>query len=113
MTYHSNQSLKRLCTVIAFSSPSPAKYMFRLKPNSAARAIACALEQVDKLHNWDTGEGVKLQLHLGLGTGPVRGVDLGNHMRREYVVAGEFVEVTPDAIRMGQHPKKSRFETKK
>ena len=54
------------------------------------RAIACALEQIERLHNWDTGEGgVKLQLHLGLGTGPVRGVDLGNRMRREYVVAGE------------------------
>merc|ERR1719310_2105229 len=25
----------------------------------------------------------------------------------EYVVAGEFVEVTPDAIRMGKHPKES------
>jgi predicted membrane GTPase involved in stress response len=31
----------------------------------------------------------------------------------EYVVAGEFVEVTPDAIRMGKHPKESRFGPKK
>jgi GTP-binding protein len=31
----------------------------------------------------------------------------------EYVVAGEFVEVTPDAIRMGQHPKPDRFAKKK
>ena len=61
------------------------------------RAVACALEQVEKLHNWDTGEGVKLQLHLGLGTGPVRGVDLGNHMRREYVVAGEPLKQLSDA----------------
>ena len=61
------------------------------------RAIACALEQVDKLHNWDTGEGVKLQLHLGLGTGPVRGVDLGNHMRREFVVAGEPLKQLSEA----------------
>merc|ERR1719353_2757277 len=30
----------------------------------------------------------------------------------EYVVAGEFVEVTPDAIRMGMHPKESRFAKK-
>jgi len=30
----------------------------------------------------------------------------------EYVVAGEFVEVTPDAIRMGKHPKESRFAKK-
>merc|ERR1719230_238802 len=31
----------------------------------------------------------------------------------EYVVQGEFVEVTPDAIRMGKHPKESRFAKKK
>ena len=31
----------------------------------------------------------------------------------EYVVTGEFVEVTPDAIRMGKHPKESRFAKKK
>ena len=31
----------------------------------------------------------------------------------EYVVNGEFVEVTPDAIRMGKHPKESRFAKKK
>ena len=62
------------------------------------RAIACALEQIERLHNWDTGEGgVKLQLHLGLGTGPVRGVDLGNRMRREYVVAGEPLKQLSDA----------------
>jgi len=30
----------------------------------------------------------------------------------EYVVRGEFVEVTPDAIRMGKHPKESRFGKK-
>merc|ERR1719453_2030056 len=30
----------------------------------------------------------------------------------EYVVAGEFVEVTPDAIRMGKFPKESRFAKK-
>ena len=30
----------------------------------------------------------------------------------EYVVAGEFVEVTPVAIRMGKHPKESRFGKK-
>jgi len=30
----------------------------------------------------------------------------------EYVVAGEFVEVTPDAVRMGKHPKESRFGKK-
>jgi len=30
----------------------------------------------------------------------------------EYVEAGEFVEVTPDAIRMGKHPKVSRFAKK-
>merc|ERR1711918_155395 len=30
----------------------------------------------------------------------------------EYVVAGEFVEVTPDAIRMGLYPKASRFSKK-
>ena len=53
------------------------------------RATACALEQLEKLNHWDTGRGVKLELHLGLGAGLVRGVDLGNHMRREYVVAGE------------------------
>merc|ERR1719353_1387848 len=31
----------------------------------------------------------------------------------EYVVNGEFVEVTPDAIRMGKHPKEARFAKKK
>ena len=31
------------------------------------RAVACALEQVERLHGWDTGQGVKLELHLGLG----------------------------------------------
>ena len=30
----------------------------------------------------------------------------------EYVAQGEFVEVTPDAIRMGKHPKQSRFGKK-
>jgi len=30
----------------------------------------------------------------------------------EYVVQGEFVEVTPDAIRMGKFPKESRFGKK-
>lgn len=30
----------------------------------------------------------------------------------EYVVDGEFVEVTPDAIRMGCHPKENRFAKK-
>ena len=30
----------------------------------------------------------------------------------EYVVNGEFVEVTPDAIRMGKHPKVSKFGKK-
>lgn len=30
----------------------------------------------------------------------------------EYVVNGEFVEVTPDAIRMGKHPKEARFAKK-
>ena len=30
----------------------------------------------------------------------------------EYVVAGEYVEVTPDAIRMGVHPKPDRFAKK-
>merc|ERR1719453_2881481 len=30
----------------------------------------------------------------------------------EYVVNGEFVEVTPDAIRMGKHPKADRFAKK-
>jgi len=30
----------------------------------------------------------------------------------EYVVNGEFVEVTPDAIRMGKHPKPERFAKK-
>jgi len=30
----------------------------------------------------------------------------------EYVIAGEFVEVTPDAIRMGMFPKASRFAKK-
>merc|ERR1712023_400380 len=28
----------------------------------------------------------------------------------EYIITGEYVEVTPDAVRMGQHPKKSRFD---
>ena len=27
----------------------------------------------------------------------------------EYILEGEFVEVTPDAIRMGKYPKVSRF----
>merc|ERR1712216_489453 len=31
----------------------------------------------------------------------------------EYVVNGEFVELTPDAIRMGKYPKESRFGPKK
>merc|ERR1712032_1040684 len=31
----------------------------------------------------------------------------------EYVVSGEFVEVTPDAIRMGMFPKASRFAKKR
>ena len=61
------------------------------------RAVACALEQLDKLHNWDTKVGVKLQLHLGLGAGAVRGVDLGNSMRREYVVAGEALRQLSEA----------------
>jgi len=30
----------------------------------------------------------------------------------EYVVDGEFVEVTPDAVRMGKHPKPDRFAKK-
>jgi len=30
----------------------------------------------------------------------------------EYIVAGEFVEVTPDSIRMGKFPKESRFGKK-
>ena len=30
----------------------------------------------------------------------------------EYVVDGEFVEVTPEAIRMGKHPKPDRFAKK-
>merc|ERR1711918_89193 len=30
----------------------------------------------------------------------------------EYVVSGEFVEVTPEAIRMGLYPKASRFSKK-
>lgn len=30
----------------------------------------------------------------------------------EYIVAGEFVEVTPEAIRMGKFPKESRFAKK-
>ena len=30
----------------------------------------------------------------------------------EYVVNGEFVEVTPEAIRMGKHPKENRFAKK-
>ena len=30
----------------------------------------------------------------------------------EYIVAGEFVEVTPEAIRMGKFPKASRFAKK-
>ena len=30
----------------------------------------------------------------------------------EYVVDDEFVEVTPDAIRMGVHPKPDRFAKK-
>jgi class 3 adenylate cyclase len=61
------------------------------------RAVACALEQVERLHGWDTGQGVKLELHLGLGTGPVKGVDLGNHMRREFVVAGEPLKQLSEA----------------
>jgi len=31
----------------------------------------------------------------------------------EYVVNGEFVEVTPEAVRMGKHPKESKFGKKK
>ena len=62
------------------------------------RAVACGLEQIQQLHDWDTRHGgVKLALHLGLGAGPVRGVDLGNHMRREYVVAGEALRQLSDA----------------
>ena len=61
------------------------------------RAVSCALEQVEKMHNWDTGEGIKLQLHLGLGAGTMRGVDLGNHMRREFVVAGDALKQLSDA----------------
>jgi len=30
----------------------------------------------------------------------------------EYVQSGEFVEITPDAIRMGVHPKPDRFAKK-
>lgn len=30
----------------------------------------------------------------------------------EYIIPGEFVEVTPDAIRMGKFPKESRFAKK-
>ena len=44
------------------------------------RAIACALEQVQKLHNWDTREGVTLQLHLT--TGP--GTALANKLTEEH-----------------------------
>ena len=56
------------------------------------RAAACAVEQLSgakKLHMWDTGEGVKLALHIGMGAGRVIGLDLGNPYRREYVVAGD------------------------
>ncbi|KAL1511572.1 hypothetical protein AB1Y20_006366 [Prymnesium parvum] len=61
------------------------------------RAVACALEQIEKMHHWDTKEGVHLQLHLGLGAGTVLGVDLGNQFRREYVVAGEPLKQLSEA----------------
>jgi len=61
------------------------------------RAIGCALEQIKQMHNWDTKEGVHLQLHLGLGAGTVIGVDLGNQFRREYVVAGEPLKQLSEA----------------
>ena len=61
------------------------------------RAVACALEQIQTLHNWDTKEGVMLQLHLGLGAGKVQGIDLGNPLRREFVVAGEPLKQLSDA----------------
>ena len=61
------------------------------------RACTCAIEQLHRMHNWDTGRGEVLQLHLGLGAGRVRGVDLGNFLRREYVVAGEPLKQLSDA----------------
>lgn len=59
--------------------------------------MACALEQIQRMHNWDTQEGVRLQLHLGLGAGSVTGVDLGNQFRREYVVAGDPLKQLSEA----------------
>jgi GTP-binding protein len=38
---------------------------------------------------------------------PVKPITLEDAV--EYVVGNEFVEVTPDAIRMGKHPKESKF----
>ena len=61
------------------------------------RAVACGLEQLQQLNNWDTKEGVMLQLHLGLGAGAVQGVDLGNFLRREFVVAGHALRQLSDA----------------
>lgn len=49
------------------------------------------------MHEWDTKEGVMLQLHLGLGAGTVLGVDLGNQYRREFVVAGEPLKQLSEA----------------
>ena len=63
----------------------------------AIAAHRCGLEQIEKLHGWDTDTGVKLELHLGLGAGSVRGVDLGNHMRREFVVAGDALKQLSDS----------------
>lgn len=66
------------------------------------QAVACALAQIEAMHGWDTNEGVRLQLHLGLGAGTVLGVDLGNQFRREYVVAGEPLKQLSEAEQQAQ-----------
>jgi len=58
------------------------------------RAAACCLEIHRRLHNFETGEGdVKLTLHIGVGAGAVRILQVGGQSDRfEYVIAGKPLE---------------------
>lgn len=68
-------------------------------PRCVMVATHCAVKATQTLHNYDTGQGVKLSLHSGVGCGRMHVIYMGGEFGRwEFVIDGEPMQQIAVAV---------------
>jgi class 3 adenylate cyclase len=69
------------------------------------RAVKCSLAMIEELNNYEITREVKLQLHMGLGTGSIIIMVVGSELGWECIVGGEplsQISVVVDEAKPGE-----------